>query len=303
MQKQKAYLDRLEEKYSSPYIQIPNNLITRLKECMENEKGRDSAVFGFSYLILNGFLYKYTHYVDVDNNDLFTHNDILVSLKKSPNSNSSSWITKSDGFLVENEFMEKTTDIPVKIFWSANQENPDMEIREILRLSDMPDYIQSIYRYDLINSPRFSANIPDFMIDYGTKKGTLNDYRNTFQLTYKEFSYFMFSEETTLKDFAMYCLIKAKSGKERSSETSISYEQIDLLTGVSHTVARKSMDNLSKLDIITVTKPKQNKQSLYNRRANIYKINRKFSEKTKRKFSKEADKKFNKVRTKNRKKR
>lgn len=248
------YMDRLQEKYKKPYIQIPNRLIKEMSEDFDKHGAKGYLAYGFSFLITNAFLYKYVHYVDYDNCEYLTISDIKTMLKYNPKNQSLNKISKSrDGVLEMESYIESTTDIPVSYSY-VKQHDRKIDIRNIERLSEVPDYMRYRLQDEILTSPRFHANIPEFMVDYPKRYGTLNDYKDTFTLTYSEFKYFIFNDNFEIRDFLLYCYFKSISDKSR--ECSVSAERIRKDTGLSHVTSKKISEKLESFGVISITESK-----------------------------------------------
>src|SRR5690606_12395815 len=81
MKSVKEYMDRIEMKYGSPYIQIPKNLIRELSDAMNEEDSISYLAYANGLMIVNGFLYKYAHYIDLDHDDSIGMGNIKELLK------------------------------------------------------------------------------------------------------------------------------------------------------------------------------------------------------------------------------
>lgn len=280
----KKYMDKLEERYKNPYIQIPNDLIKNLTEDFEKHDNIGYVHYGFSFLIVNAFLYKYVHYVDFDDKEYFTMSDIKTALKYNPKNQQLNKTSKrNDGILEYESYIESTNDIPVFVNFIQTK-RVGIKPREILKLSEVGEHMKLELYGSILKAPNFYANIPNFMVDYPSKKGTLNDYKNTFKLTYKEFSYFIFNDKMDLRDFLFYCYVK--STRNVDLESHLSYDRIKKGTGMSQNTIKKISEKLVSEGIITVrTNPNINR---FNRPPKTYSITKKFTISTQYKKRKKA---------------
>lgn len=248
----KEYMDRLSIYHKKVYIQIPNSLLRELTSEMSQQKLTAYTPYAFSFLVLSGFLYKYSHYIDLREGDYLNTGDMKCILKYNPNTQSINKITKpKEGFLENFSYIQTTTDIPIGVEY-AKEKSFNIQQRTIVRMSDIPEYSKNLIYSQILRTPFYLAYLPEYMMDFGKKKGTLNNYQNTFTLSYEEFSYFIFNEEFTLKDFLLYCYLKSKH--HFNKETSVTYETIETHTGIKYLTAKKSMSQLAKHGVINIKK-------------------------------------------------
>lgn len=265
------YMDRIQERYGTPYIQIPNRLIKDLTHLLREEKSESYVHYAYSFIVINAFLYKYTHYIDFENDDYLNTADMKRMLKYNPNSQKINRISKKGGILDEGGFIEVSTDIPLSISWEYSKQK-DWSFRKITTLSESDAYIKRIVYESILRTRKYYCYIPEFMIDYKDKAGTLNNYKNTFRITYPELKKFVFDEDMSLRDFLLYSYIKSTRNKNGSSD--LSYDTIKRQTGISHSTAKKIIDNLETQEIISV---KENKNvSRFQGKPKTYRIRKKF---------------------------
>lgn len=274
----KKYMDRIEDRYKNPYVQIPKKLMRKLYVDMSNEGQTMYMAYAYSFLVANAFLYKYVHYVDFENNEYINISDIKSLLKYSPNSQKINKISKrGDGLLERYGYVETTTDIPVAIYWEEGADKNDFNKRKVMRLSEASSEIESILKSNILKTTHLCTYTPEFMMDYHKKEGTMNDYSGTYRLTYKEFSYFMFDDRFTIRDFLLYCYLKSSGGKEERA--TFSYDSVRTTTGISHVTAKKSYEKLQEHNVIGI-KDNPKKNHIYNNPKTYY-ISKEFKKKKK----------------------
>ena len=247
-----SYMNRIELRYGNAYVQIPNALIADLNQQLKEEKLQSYTHYAYAFTLLNSFLYKYTHYVDFEEGDYLNMSDMKKMLKYNPSNQKVNAISKrEDGFLERYGFLESTTDIPVSVFWE-NSKTEDWRYRRVVRLSGASGEAKRSLYSNILRTPKFCAYIPDFMIDYRFKSGTLNDYRNTFKITYAEFRYFVFDENKSLRDLLMYSYLKSRRDKNGASD--VSYDTIRRQTGLSRATASLIISKFEEESIIDIKK-------------------------------------------------
>lgn len=248
----KEYMNRLKDRYETPYIQIPNKLISELNDSLRKHELQRYTDYGFSFLVVNGFLYKYSHYLDYEESDYLLLSDIKRILKYNPNNQNINKVSKKgSGVLDYESFVEVTDDIPVSIEY-VKEKNEKLELRVPIRLSEMDWVVSDEIKYNVLKNRKHEVYIPEYMIDYPAKKGTLNNYDNTTKITYKEFEYFILSDDMNLKDFLVYCFIKSTATS--SGEAHISYDRAQRGMGLSRMTFLKVVDKLEDMNIISVKK-------------------------------------------------
>ena len=283
----KEYMNRIEDRYDNPYIQIPKKLMRQLYVDMNTEGQTMYMPYAYSFLIANAFLYKYVHYVDFENSEYINISDIKTLLKYNPNSQKINKISKRhDGVLEKYDYVETTTDIPVAIYWEEAKKKGDLNKRKIIRVSEASPEIDSILKSSILKTTHLCTYIPEFMMDYNKKDGTMNDYSGTYRLTYKEFSYFMFDDRFTIRDFLLYCFLKSSGGKEETA--TFSYDSVRTNTGISHVTAKKSYEKLKENNVIGI-KDNPKKNHIYNN-PKTYFVSEEFKNKHKIKKKKRSKK-------------
>lgn len=250
----KEYMNRLKSRYDKPYIQIPRNLISELNLSLEKHGAERYTDYAFSFLIANAFLYKYTHYVDYEVGDYLLLSDIKRLLKYNPNNQNINKVSKKgSGVLDYESYVEITRDIPISVEYNVNNDN-GFEIRKPVRLSEVDWIMSDEVNHNILRTSTHYVYIPEFMIDYPVKKGTLNDYTKTVKITYKEFEYFILNDKMTLKEFLVYCFIKSSIVKY--GQASISQDRARRGIGVSHVTFNNIIDSLSDKGVIEIINAK-----------------------------------------------
>lgn len=245
------YMNKLEE-YGNPQIQVPNSLADDITKIMRKHGKESYSHYAYSFLIINAFLYKYTHYISLEHNMHISIGDIKEILKYSRENKKLNKVVKSNGgILVEEGLSHPTTDFPMFIQWG--EEVGGVRDRIVINYSDgIEIYRELIYGENgLLDTPNYTIHIPDFMIDSGDSESTITNYEDTFTLTYKEFKYFIFNDKFSLRDFFLYCFIRGKSSREDSPK--LSFERIRLGTGMSPTTSTKTTRKLQNEGVMTVS--------------------------------------------------
>lgn len=265
------YMDRLEEQYQNPYIQIPNKLITNINYSMRSNDYESYSHYAFCHLLINGFLYKYSHYLDLENGEYLNTGNIKELLKYNPRSQKIDKVSKRNGILEIEGFCETTTDIPVAVY-REDRKGTRVKERFIVPLSQSGEDLKEIIYKDLLRTPNFYVCIPEFMIDYNKKKGTLNNYSDTFTITLKEVQHFLYSDDFNLREFYLYCYIKSYENKDATS--TFSYDTIKRQTGISRETATKIFKKFESKGIVDIQS--NGNSGRLKKNSNTYKIKSSF---------------------------
>lgn len=244
-------MNRIKDAEKHPYIQIPSKLISEVTRAVRVNGSESYAHYAFSFLVLNGFLYKYANYVDISNKTYINMADMKEILKYNAKNQKLDIVSRKDTGILEQEgFVETTTDIPIA-YETVDNIDDIYKDRVILSTSDVEESLRSYLYSNVLRTPNYCVYVPTFMMDSRKEKGTLNDYRRTFKLNYSEFEFFMFNENFTLRDFFIYCYIKSSTKKNRIAK--ITYDTYKRQTGVSKSTVRKIVSKLEDEKIIRIS--------------------------------------------------
>ena len=75
------HMSYIKELDHNPYIQIPNSLVKEITRDCRNHGSESYSHYGYSFLVLNGFLYKYTNYINISNKEYINMGDMKEILK------------------------------------------------------------------------------------------------------------------------------------------------------------------------------------------------------------------------------
>lgn len=268
-EKHMSHIRTLDER---PYIQIPKKLAKEVTRDCKYHKSQSYSHYAYSFLVLNGFLYKYANYINMSTKEYINAKDIKEILKYNPRNQKLDIVSKRDTGILEQEgHVLTTTDIPI-MYKHRESDDKVYDDREIIHLNDVDDELSKyIYSY-VLRTPNYFVSIPTFMIDSKKEKGTLNNYENTFRLNYSEFEYFIFNDEFNLREFFIYCYIKSSSNKYGLAE--ISYDKFKRQTGISQSTITKIICHLQEKEIVEVVS--SGNKSYKNRISNKYRIKGEF---------------------------
>ncbi len=210
----------------SSYVQIPNGIFKDLSQSIKDKKGGTNiqqSSFAYAYLVCLSFLYKYAHYVDVNNESYIQSNDIKRILGYSAKTKSIDYIIKKDGLLENIGLIETTEDFPVYTTYSTDKYN-GIDIREFITVNDLKhgsDDILFKKIKSIVKNKNYAIKIPKFIFDYKGDVGTLYDYSNTHMINIKEFIGIIYDNKFDNIDFMLYAFFKSKCQNLNNNTKSI----------------------------------------------------------------------------------
>jgi hypothetical protein len=236
------------------YVQMPNNIFKDLS-AIKNKNGSTNiqqSSFAYAYLVLVAFLYKYAHFVDVDNGTYIQNTDIKQILGYSKTTKSIDPIIKKDGFLDETGLTETTKNYPVQFMGTEELIN-GYHSRDFITI-DMVD--EDFVNYELIKSivknKNYTVKEPMFLFEYNGDMGTLYDYSNTHRITIKEFIRLIYDESLDNIHFMMYGYFKSKCFGYKGNSKEIALYKISLGLGISRDSFYSHLDTLKKKRVLEV---------------------------------------------------
>lgn len=238
------------------YVQIPNEIFKDLSTNIKSKNGSTNiqqSSFAYAYLICIVFLYKYAHFVDVDNGTYIQNTDIKQILGYSKSTKSIDKIIKKNGILEEIGLVETTKKYPVSVTYS-NDEYNKMKVREFTTI-DMID--ESFPTYDIIKdvvkNKNYEIREPKFLFEYKDDVGTLYDYSNTHRVTIKEFIKLVYDDTIDNIDFMLYFYFKSKCLHLHESTKAIPLLNIISEIGIGKDAFYSHLKNIKNHHMLSVT--------------------------------------------------
>lgn len=217
------HFKNIENLYGKAYVQMPNGIFRDLKTINTNIQ---QISFCFSYLVTVAFLYKYAHFVDIDNGTYIQNSDIKQILGYNKTTKTIDKYIKKNGVLEVMNLLETTRNYPVSAEYIKEKTN-NVNMRDFKTINmldtDSIDYkmIKSIVRNN-----NYNIRIPKFLFEYKGDLGTLYNYDNTFRVDLSEFMTFMYNADLDNTDFLLYCYFKSKCFGHRGNEQQIPLNRI-----------------------------------------------------------------------------
>lgn len=206
------------------YVQIPNSIFKVLSSSIKNKNGSTNvhqASFAYAYLVCVAFLYKYAHFVDVDNGTYIQNTDIKQVLGYSKTTKSIDAVIKRGGILENMNLIKSTKSYPVSANYTDEEIN-GLSVRDFTTIEEM-DKESSDYKEirSIVKNRNYEIREPIFLFEYDGDIGTLYDYSNTHRITIKEFITLIYSDKLDNIDFMMYAYFKSKCYKLKNDTKSI----------------------------------------------------------------------------------
>jgi hypothetical protein len=243
------HFKNIEYLYGNAYVQIPNGIFKDLQYIQSNTQ---QSSFAYAYLVAIAFLYKYAHFVDVDNGTYVQNNDIKQVLGYGKSTKTVDKIIKKNGILEEIGLIATTKSYPVQFTDSGEEINGHLA-RDFITI-DMID--EDYVNYEVIKSTVKNRNYeikePTFFFDYKGDVGTLYDYSNTHKITIQEFMRIIYDESLDNIHFLLYGFFKSRCFGYKNNTQEIALYKIVEDAGVGKDAFYSRLDDLKKNGFLEV---------------------------------------------------
>lgn len=237
------------------YVQMPNDIFNKLSHNIKNKNGSTNiqqSSFAYSYLVCVALLYKYTHFVDIDNGTYLQNTDIKQVLGYSKTTKSIDTIIKKNGILEEIGLVQSTKDYPV----SANYISDEIEgikIRDFITIGMVDESFSGYAEMkSIVKNRNYEIREPIFLFEYDDDIGTLYDYSNTHRITIKEFMEFIYNDKYNNIDFMLYGYFKSRCYNYKDNTRSIPLLRIISEVGIGKDAFYKHLETIKKHKLIEV---------------------------------------------------
>lgn len=246
------HFNNLRELYNDASVQIPNGLFRDLSRSIKNKRGGTNigqTSFGYTFLVMNAFLYKYAHYVDTANKTYIQNSDTKEILGYNRSTRSIDRIIKKGGILEEMGLVESTREFPIHV--DIYRDSNGFLVSDPITI-DMLDDDSDIRRevFEVVRNRNYEIREPLFLHEYKGDLGTLLDYSNTHKVTINEFTKLVFNESLNNTDMMVYYFIKSLA--HGHTEIAISQDRFMGALGMSTDTLYRSLSNLEKESAIKV---------------------------------------------------
>jgi len=249
------HFKNIEQLYgNNAYVQIPNGVFRQLSDSIKNRKQTNiqQSSFAYAYIIAVSFLYKYAHFVDIDNGTYIQNSDIKQILGYDKTTKTIDKVIKKNGILDTTGLLRTTKEYPVYVEYTEEKLN-DMLMREFttFNMLDVDDVNYSIIK-SIVKNRNYEVKEPVFFFEYNGDVGTLYNYDNTHRITLKEFLSFVYDESLDNIDFMLYSFFKYKCHGYDNNIKAIALYKITLEMGISRDTFYKHLGTLKSKGYINV---------------------------------------------------
>ena len=231
------------------YVQVPNSIFKSISQISKNIK---QVSFAYSFMIVCAFMYKYAHFVDVNNNSYIQSKDIKEILGYSKATKSIDKIIKKDGVLEQLNLIKTTKDYPV-LFDYIDDELNGVRMREFTTINSAnkdSDFYKAIS--STVKNKNYEIKYPSFIFDNDGNNGTLYQYDDTFRINIDELLFFIFNKNIDNIDFLLYSFFKSKCYGLKNNKWSSSLDDIINETGISKATFYEHLKKIKSLNLINV---------------------------------------------------
>lgn len=246
------HLQNIGRLYGDAYVQIPNGVFKDLAQSIKsrNSTNIQQSSFAYTYLVTIAFLYKYAHFVDIDNGTYIQNSDIKQILGYGKTTKTIDKVIKKNGILDSLGLVRTTKDYPIGVEYA---ETGDIALREFITISmlDTDDINYNTIK-DIVKNRNYEIKEPTFLFEYGGDLGSLYNYNNTHRIDLKEFMKLVYDDSMDNTDFMMYSFFKSKCYGYKDNMRSIALHKIVLEMGMSRDTFYIHLNKLKEKGYVTV---------------------------------------------------
>jgi len=254
----KEHFESIKHLYGDTSIQMPNSIFKKLSSSIKSKNGNTNiqqVAFAYSYLVVISFLYKYAHFVDVENSTYIQNNDIKELLGYNRSTKTIDKVIKKGGILDSMCLTNTTKEYPVQ-FTNNNEEKINgIPIREFAMIDDI-DKEGVVYNKikSIVKNRNYEIKEPLFMTEEyeDNEYGTLYSYANTHTISIDEFLIMTFDDEIDNIDFLMYGYFKSKCRGFKNNMRQLSLNKITTDVGMDKSTFYKHLQILKEREYIDV---------------------------------------------------
>jgi len=250
--------NNIQKLYGDASVQIPNHIFKTLSQIVDKQ-GRSNVKqvsFAYAYIVTIAFLYKYTHYVDLETDTYIQNKDIKQILGYDATTKTIDKVIKKEGILDNLGLTTTTKEYPVTFEYTEEEIN-EYPIREFITINmlDVDDINYSRYK-DIVKNRNYTVKIPNFFFENEGDVGTLYNYNNTHKITLKEYMKFIYEEDLDNVDLYLYAFFKYKCLGLQGNARGLSQSILIAETGIAKDTFQKHVRNLEKHKWLSVQRRK-----------------------------------------------
>ena len=259
------------------YVQIPNGIFKTLSQNTRSKNGSANtkqSSFAYAYVAIVSLLYKYTHFVDIDNSTYIQNSDIKELLGYSRTTKSIDHIIKKGGLLDNLGLTTTTKDYPVGFEYSSDSIN-GVAMRTFTTINDIKNDDSSYYELikGIVKNRNYEIKEPTYFISQDDGNGTLYDYSDTHKVSLEEIITFIEDENLDNIDMYIYFFLKSKCEGYKDNTNSIKLLFIVSQTGMCKFAFYNHLQNLKDKGYVEVDHKGWTSGSTAKIEANSYKFN------------------------------
>lgn len=246
----KNHFGNIEYLHGKANVRLPNSIFRDLSTAIKSNNGSTNiqqVAFAYVYLVTVSLLYKYAHFVDIDNDSYISNADIKELLGYNRTTKSIDKVIKKNGILDQLNLTKTTKNYPVRFEMHPNDRINNIPIREFFTINDLSENDVSYSELKrIVKNRNYEIKEPLFMTtengdnDYGT----LYSMERTHRIDIDEFLKFIFDDEMNNIDFLMYGFFKAKCKGYPEDMKAIAVYKITLELGIDRTTFFKHLELL-----------------------------------------------------------
>lgn len=239
-------------------VRLHNRIFKQLSSNIKNKNDSTNiqqVAFAYSYLTAISFLYKYTHFVDIDNELYIQNSDIKELLGYNRVTKTIDKVIKKGGILDSIGLTATTKDYPIRYKISTDEKINGISIREFVTVSELEvndiNY-EAIKR--IVKNRNYEIKEPIFLTTRfeDSEYGTLYNVANTHDITLNEFLTFVTAPDLNNIDFLLYGYFKSKCKGYPENMKAMAMYKICLELGMANTAFISHLEVLKKKKYINV---------------------------------------------------
>lgn len=221
-------------------IKMPNSIFKTLSTNIKSDKGRANSLqisFTYSYLVAIAFLYRFTYYIDMNNETYIQNGDIKELLGYSKTTKSVNKIIKKGGITDILKLTETTKDCPIAYIRNPKEKINGIPIIEYLTIMELKE---NKGRYNInynkieniVKNKNYEVKEPLFLTTRfdDNEYGTSYSLERTHAITIDEFIRFISDKDLNNISFMIYGYLKSICKGYKNNERDMAlYKIVDSL--------------------------------------------------------------------------
>lgn len=262
MNEMKKHFENIKYLHGNCSVRIPNDIFRNISDEIKRVDGKVNSrhtALAYVYVVTVAFLYKYTHYVDMDNDTYLQNKDIKKLLGYNTTSKTIDKVIKKDGLLDNMGLTRSTRDYPIRFYTDDHEKINNVSLREILTISDIDENDVCYEKIkSIVKNRNYEVKIPTFMDEESVYSdyGTFYCFERTHEITITEFIKLIFNDDFDSSAFLAYAYIKSRCKGLKGDNRRITQYKMVIEIGITHTTLDDRLKALEKKGYITVRRKK-----------------------------------------------